>query len=137
LLVLLATVISVAGYHALRLAGSCATLDSARAVIEAHVKAKQVRRIARVLKTANREMLAAGTEVRVTALTCGPSLLGDMTCRTRYTVNGRTAGTEATDHYFRMSYSLLAGWQTTSVTETSGLRYSLTPGRCSWAADGR
>jgi hypothetical protein len=75
--------------------------------------------------------------VRVTALTCGPSLLGGITCRTRYVINGQSAGMEAADHYFRMAYSLLAGWQATSVIETSGLRYSLTPCRCSWAAAGR
>jgi len=52
-------------------------------------------------------------------------------------VNGQSVGMEAADHYFRVDYALLAGWQATSVAETSGLRYSLTPCRCSWAADGR
>lgn len=137
LIVVLAAVVSVVGYHALRFVRSCATLDGAREAVEAHVRGKQVRRMARVLKTADREILAARTTVRVTALTCGPSLLGGMTCRTRYVVNGQNVGMEATDHYFRLDYSLLAGWQATSVIETSGLRYSLTPCRCSWAADGR
>ena len=137
LIVLLAAVVSVVGYHALRFVRSCATLDGAREAVEAHVRGKQVRRMARVLKTADREILAARTAVRVTALTCGPSLLGGMTCRTRYVVNGQNVGMEATDHYFRVDYSLLAGWQATSVIETSGLRYSLTPCRCSWAAEGR
>jgi len=135
--VVLAAVVSVVGYHALRFARSCATLDGARAVIEAHVRGKQVRRMARVLKTADREILAARTAVRVTTLTCGPSLLGGMTCRARYVINGQSVGMEAADHYFRVDYSLLAGWQATSVTETSGLRYSLAPCRCSWAAAGR
>jgi hypothetical protein len=137
LIVVLAAVVSVMGYHALRFARSCATLDGAREVIEAHVRGKQVRRMARVLKTADREVLAARTAVRVTTLTCGPSLLGGMTCRGRYVINGQSVGMEAADHYFRIDYSLLAGWQATSVTETSGLRYSLAPCRCSWAADGR
>ena len=137
LIVVLAAVVSVVGYHALRFARSCITLDGAREVIEAHVRGKQVRRMARVLKTADREILAARTAVRVTTLTCGPSLLGGMTCRARYVINGQSVGMEAADHYFRVDYSLLAGWQATSVTETSGLRYSLAPCRCSWAADGR
>ena len=137
LIVVLAAAVSVVGYHALRFARSCATLDGAREVIEAHVRGKQVRRMARVLKTADREILAARTAVRVTTLTCGPSLLGGTTCRARYVINGQSVGMEAADHYFRVDYSLLAGWQATSVTETSGLRYSLAPCRCSWAADGR
>lgn len=137
LIVVCAAVIALASYHALRFARSCMTLDGAREVIEAHVKGKQVRRMARVLKTADRELLAARTAVQVTALTCGPSLLGGMTCRARYVVNGQSAGMEAADHYFRVGHSLLAGWAATGVTETSGLRYSLTPCRCSWGADGR
>ena len=56
------------GYHALRFVRSCATLDGAREAIETHVRGKQVRRMARVLKTADREILAARTAVRVTAL---------------------------------------------------------------------
>ncbi|MEX2222070.1 MAG: hypothetical protein WEG40_09750 [Candidatus Rokuibacteriota bacterium] len=137
LIVLVAVVVSMVGYHALRFARSCVTLDGAREVIESHVKNRQVRRIARVLKAADREILAARTEVRVTTLTCGPSLLGGMTCRARYLVNGRSAGVEAADHYFRLGHSLLAGWHATGVIETSGLRYSLAPCRCSWAADDR
>ena len=137
LIVVLAAVVSVVGYHALRFVRSCATLDGAREAIETHVRGKQVRRMARVLKTADREILAARTAVRVTTLTCGPSLLGGMTCRARYVVNGQSIGMEGADHYFRVDYALLAGWQATSVTETSGLRYSLAPCRCSWAADGR
>jgi hypothetical protein len=137
LIVALAAVVSVVGYHALRFARSCATLDGAREVIEAHVRGKQVRRMARVLKTADREVLAARTAVQVTTLTCGPSLLGGMTCRGRYVINGRSVGMEAADHYFRIDYSLLGGWQASSVTETSGLRYSLAPCRCSWIADRR
>lgn len=137
LLVVLAAAVSVVGYHALRFVRSCTTLDGAREAIETHVRGKQVRRMARVLKTADREILAARTAVRVTALACGPSLLGGMTCRARYVVNGQSVGMEAADHYFRVDYALLAGWQATSVAETSGLRYSLTPCRCSWAADGR
>jgi len=133
----LAAVVSGVGYHGLRFARSCATLDGAREVIEAHVRGKQVRRMARVLKTADREILAARTVVRVTTLACGPSLLGGMTCRGRYVINGQSVGMEAADHYFRVDYSLLSGWQAASVTETSGLRYSLAPCRCSWAADGR
>ena len=136
-LVLLAAALGVIGFHAARFARSCVTLDGAREAIEAHVKGKHVRRMARVLKAADREMLAARTAVRLTALTCGPSLLGGMTCRARYLVNGQSVGLDGTDHYFRIGYSLLAGWQTASVTETSGLRYSLTPCRCSWGADGR
>jgi hypothetical protein len=137
LIVVLAAVVSVVGYHALRFARSCASLDGAREVIEDHVRDKQVRRMARVLKTADREILAARTAVRVTTLTCGPSLLGGMICRGRYLINGQGVGMEAADHYFRIDYSLLAGWRAKSVTETSGLRYSLAPCRCSWAADGR
>lgn len=137
LLVLLAAALGVIGFHAARFARSCVTLDGAREVIEAHVKGKQVRRMARVLKAADREVLAARMTVRVTALTCGPSLLGGMTCRARYLVNGQSVGLDGTDHYFRIRYSLLAGWQPASVTETSGVRYSLTPCRCSWGADGR
>lgn len=131
---LLAAVAAVAGYHALRFAASCATLDGAREAIETHVKSRQVRRVARVLKAADRELLAARTSVQVTTLTCGPSLLGGMTCRARYVLNGQRVGPEAADHYFRIRYSLPAGWQASSVTETSGLRYSLAPCRCSWAA---
>jgi len=137
LLLILATVLGVVGFHALRFAGSCFTLDGAREAIETHVKGKHVRRMARVLKAADRELLMARTAVRVTALTCGPSLLGGMTCRARYVVNGQGPGTEAADHYFRMGYSVGAGWQPGSVVETSGLRYSLTPCRCSWGGDGR
>ena len=137
LIVALVVVVSVVGYQGLRFLRTCATLDGAREAVETHVRNKQVRRMARVLKTADREILAARTVVRVTALTCGPSLLGGITCRTRYVINGQSAGIEAADHYFRVEYSLLAGWQATSVIETSGLRYSLTPCRCSWAAAGR
>ncbi len=137
LLLILATVVGVIGLHALRFAGSCFTLDGARETIETHVKGKHVRRMARVLKIADRELLMARTAVRVTALTCGPSLLGGMTCRARYVVNGQSPGTEAADHYFRMGYSVGGGWQPASVMETSGLRYSLTPCRCSWGGDGR
>jgi hypothetical protein len=134
LIAALVAVVSVVGYQALRFGRSCFTLDGARAAIETHVKAAQARRIARVLKAADREQLAARTAVRVTTLACGPTLLGGVTCRARYTVNGRSA---EQDHYFRMSYSLLVGWEAASVRETSGLRYSLTPCRCSWTADGR
>src|SRR6266566_1714002 len=49
----------------------------------------------------------------------------------------REALASGTDHYFRIGFSLLAGWQVASVVETSGLRYSLAPGRCSLATDGR
>jgi len=41
------------------------------------------------------------------------------------------------DHYFRIGYSLLAGWQAPGTTETSRLRYSLTPCRCSWGPGAR
>ena len=137
-LVLLAAALGVAGYHAIRFARSCLALDGAREAIEAHVKDRHARRMARLLKTADRGVLAARTAVRVTALTCGPSLLGGLTCRARYLVNGQSAGMDSTDHYFRMGYSLLGGWQVTGLTETSGLRYSLTPCRCSWGgAEGR
>ena len=132
LLVLLAAVLSLVGFHAIRFARSCASLDGAREAIETHIRDRHVRRMARVLKAADRSMLTARTVVRVTALSCGPSLLGGMTCRARYLVNGRNAGIDSTDHYFRMGYSLLAGWRPGSVAETSGLRYSLAPGRCSW-----
>ena len=134
LIAALVAVVSVVGYQALRFGRSCFTLEGARAAIETHVKATQARRIARVLKAADREQLAARTTVRVSTLTCGPTLLGGVTCRARYTVNGRGA---EQDHYFRMGHSLLAGWEAASVRETSGLRYSLTPCRCSWTADGR
>lgn len=137
LILILATVLGVVGFHALRFARSCFALDGAREAIETHVKGKHVRRMARVLKAADRELLMARTAVSVTALTCGPSLLGGMTCRARYVVNGQSLGTDAADHYFRMGFSMGAGWQPASVTETSGLRYSLTPCRCSWGADGR
>ncbi len=137
LLLLFAAVLGVAGFQAVRFARSCWTIDGAREAIEAHLKGKQVRRMARILKAADREVLAARTAVRVTALTCGPSLLGGMTCRARYVVNGQSVGMDAADHYFRMRYSVLTGWQAASVTETSGLRYSLTPCRCSWGGDGR
>jgi hypothetical protein len=136
-IVLLATVVAVVGYHALRFVASCSTLDGAREAIETHVKGRQVRRVARVLKAADRELLAARTSVQVTTLTCGPSLLGGMTCRARYAINGQRVGPETADHYFRIGYSLLAGWQAASVTETSGLRYSLAPCRCSWTAGAR
>ena len=59
LIVVLAAVVSVVGYHALRFVRSCATLDGAREAVEAHVRGKQVRRMARILKTADREILAA------------------------------------------------------------------------------
>ncbi|HUM16269.1 MAG TPA: hypothetical protein VL086_11320 [Candidatus Nitrosotalea sp.] len=138
LLVLLGAGLGVAGFQAIRFARSCMGIDGARAAIEAHVKDKHVRRMARVLKAADRGVLAARTAVRVTTLTCGPSLLGGMTCRARYLMNGQSVGMDSTDHYFRMGYSLLGGWQVASVSETSGLRYSLTPCRCSWGgADGR
>jgi hypothetical protein len=138
LLVLLVVALGVIGFHAMRVARSCVTLDGAREAIETHIRDRHVRRMARVLKAADRSVLAARTVVRVTALSCGPSLLGGMTCRARYLVNGQNAGIDSTDHYFRMGYSLLGGWQPGSVAETSGLRYSLAPGRCSWGgADGR
>jgi hypothetical protein len=137
LMLILATGLGVVGFHALRFAGACFTLDGAREAIETHVRGRHVRRMARVLKVADHQLLMARTTVRVTALTCGPSLLGGMTCRARYVVNGQSLGAEAVDHYFRMGYSVGAGWQPASVTETSGLRYSLTPGRCSWGGDGR
>ncbi len=132
LLVLLAAVLSLVGFHAIRFARSCASLDGAREAIETHIRDRHVRRMARVLKATDRSVLTARTVVRVTALACGPSLLGGMTCRARYLVNGQNAGIDSTDHYFRMGYSLLAGWRPGSVAETSGLRYSLAPGRCSW-----
>lgn len=137
LLVLLAVALGVIGFQAARFARSCLTLDGGRAAIESHVRGKHVRRLARVLKAADREVLAARTAVHVTALTCGPSLLGGTTCRARYVVNGQSAGLDGSDHYFRIGYSLLSGWQAASVTETSGLRYSLTPCRCSLGANGR
>ena len=137
LLLLLAAALGLVGFHAARFARSCMSLDGARAAIETHIKGKHVRRMARVLKATDREVLASRTDVHVTALTCGPSVLGGMTCRARYVVNGQSVGMEGADHYFRVDYALLAGWQATSVTETSGLRYSLAPCRCSWAADGR
>jgi hypothetical protein len=137
LILLLAGALGAIGYQGLRFARSCFTLEGAREAIETHVKDKHVRRIARVLKAADRQLLMARTSVRVTALTCGPSLLGGMTCRARFVVNGQSGGADATDHYYRMGFSLLAGWQPTSVTETSGLRYSLAPCRCSWEAVGR
>jgi hypothetical protein len=137
LLLVLAATLGVIGFQALRFVRTCATIDGAREAIETYVRGRQVRRMARVLKTADREVLAAGTTVRVTALTCGPSLLGGMTCRARYTVNGHKVGLDAVDHYFRIGYSLRAGLPVASVTETSGLRYSLTPCRCSLGLDGR
>lgn len=136
-LFLLVGALGVIGFHAARFARSCVTLDGARAVIETHVKSKHVRRMARVLKTADRELLASRTDVHVTALTCGPSVLGGMTCRARYLVNGQSVGLDAADHYFRIGFSLLTGWKAGSVVETSGLRYSLTPGRCSLTTDRR
>jgi hypothetical protein len=129
--------VSVVGYATLRFAVSCVTLDSARAGIEDHVRAKQVRRLARMLKTSDRERLAARISVRVTALTCGPSLLGGMTCRARHVLNGQAVGMDAGDHYYRIGHGLLGGWQVASVRETSGLRYSLTPCRCSWGSAAR
>lgn len=137
LLLVLAAALGVIGFQALRFVRTCATIDGAREAIETYVRGRQVRRMARVLKTADREVLAAGTTVHVTALTCGPSLLGGMTCRARYTVNGHKVGLDAVDHYFRIGYSLRAGWQVASVTETSGLRYSLAPCTCSRGVDGR
>ena len=137
LLLVLAAALGVIGFQALRFVRTCATIDGAREAIETYVRSRQVRRMARVLKTADREVLAAGTTVRVSALTCGPSLLGGMTCRARYTVNGHKVGLDAADHYFRIGYSLGAGWQVASVTETSDLRYSLAPCRCSLGVDGR
>jgi hypothetical protein len=136
-MVLAAAAVSVVGYQAVRFAASCVTLDEAREAIEAHVSAQQVRRMERVLKVADRERLAALAAVRVTALTCGPSLLGDMMCRARYELNGRSAAGPGGDHHFRIAHSLRAGWRASSVTETSGLRYSLTPCRCSWDAASR
>lgn len=132
LLVLLALALGVVGFHAMRFARSCTSLDGARAAIETHIRDRHVRRMARVLKAADRTVLASRTVVRVTALSCGPSLLGGTTCRARYLVNGQNAGIDSTDHYFRIGYSLVGGWQSGSVAETSGLRYSLAPGRCSW-----
>ena len=138
LVVVLAGALGVLAYHGLRFAQSCAGIDGAREAIEAHIKERHVRRMARVLKAADRGVLAARTSVQVTSLTCGPSLLGGMTCRARYLVNGQSVGMDSTDHYFRMGYSLFSGWQRTSVTETSGVRYSLAPCRCSMGgADGR
>ena len=137
LLLVLVAALGVIGFHAARFARSCMSLDGARAAIESHIKGKHVRRMARVLKAADREVLASRTDVRVTALTCGPSVLGGMTCRARYVVNGHSVGMEAADHYFRIGFSLLSGWQGDSVAETSGLRYSLAPGRCSLTTDGR
>lgn len=137
LAVLLAVALGAIGYQGLRFARSCFTLEGARVAIETHVKGKYVRRIARVMKAADRELLMASTSVQVTALSCGPSLLGGMTCRARFVVNGQSARSDATDHYFRIGFSLLAGWQPASVIETSGLRYSLAPCRCSWEVDGR
>lgn len=137
LLLLLVGALGVLGFHAARFARSCVTLGGARAAIETHIKGKHVRRMARVLKAADREVLASRTDVHLTALTCGPSVLGGMTCRARYVVNGQSTGLDATDHYFRIGFSLLAGWKGESVVETSGLRYSLTPGRCSLTTDGR
>ena len=137
LLLLLAAALGLVGFHAARFARSCMTLDGARTAIETHIKGKHVRRMARVLKATDRQVLASRTDVHVTALTCGPSVLGGMTCRARYVVNGQSVGLDATDHYFRIGFSLLAGWQVASVAETSGLRYSLAPGRCSLTTDGR
>ena len=137
LLLLLAVALALVGYHAARFARSCWSLDGARAAIEAHVKSRHVRRMARTLKAADREMLASRIDVRITALDCGPSVLGGMTCRARYAVNGQSAGIEGGDHYFRIGFSLLSGWEAPSVAETSGLRYSLAPGRCSLTSAGR
>jgi hypothetical protein len=137
LLILLAGGLGVVGYQAIRFIRTCATIEGAREAIEIHVQNRYVRRLARVLKTADRQTLEAGMAVRVTALSCGPSLLGDMTCRARYTLNGHNVGMAPIEHYFRISFSLLAGWRVASVTETSGLRYSLAPCRCSLSADGR
>ena len=136
-LLLLAGVLALVGFHVGRFTRSCWTLEGARAAIEAHVKSRHVRRMARVMKAADREMLAARTDVRVTALDCGPSVLGGMSCRARYVVNGQSAGLEGGDHYFRIGFSLLSGWEAPSVAETSRLRYSLAPGRCSLTSDGR
>lgn len=130
-------VVSAVGYQALRFAVSCATLDGARAAVEAHVRATQVRRVARVMKTADRELLAARISVQVTALTCGPSLLGGTTCRARYRLNGQSVGMDAADHYYRIGHRLLGGWQAPGVIETSRLRYSLAPCRCSWESAAR
>jgi len=132
LLVLLALVLGVVGFHAMRFARSCASLDGAREAIETHIRDRHVRRMARVLKAADRAVLASRTVVQVTTLSCGPSLLGGMTCRARYLVNGQNPGIDSADHYFRIGYSLLGGWLSGTVAETSGLRYSLAPGRCSW-----
>ena len=137
LLLLLAGALALVGFHVARFTRSCWTLDGARAAIEAHIKSRHVRRMARVMKAADREMMAARTDVRITALDCGPSVLGGMSCRARYVVNGQSAGIEGGDHYFRIGFSLLSGWETPSVAETSRLRYSLAPGRCSLTSDGR
>ena len=136
-LLLLAGALGLVGFHVARFARSCWTLEGARAAIEAHVKSRHVRRMARVMKAADREMLAARTDVRITALDCGPSVLGGIACRAHYIVNGQSAGLEGGDHYFRIGFSLLSGWETPSVVETSRLRYSLAPGRCSLTSDGR
>jgi hypothetical protein len=137
LLLLLAAALGLVGFHAARFARSCWSLDGARSAIETYVKSRHVRRMARVLKAADREMLASRLDVRITSLDCGPSVLGGMTCRARYLVNGQSAGLEGGDHYFRIGFSLLGGWEAPSVAETSGLRYSLAPGRCSATSDGR
>jgi len=137
LLLLIAGALGLVGFHAARFTRSCWTLDGARAAIESHVKSRHVRRMARLLKAADRELLAARTDVRVTALECGPSVLGGMTCRARYLVNGQSAGFEGDDHYFRIGFSLLSGWEAPSVAETSRLRYSLAPARCSLTSDER
>ena len=137
LLLLIAAALGLAGFQVARFARSCWSLDGARTAIEAYVKSRHVRRLARTLKAADREMLAARLDVRITALDCGPSVLGGMTCRARYLVNGQSAGLGGGDHYFRIGFSLLSGWEGPSVAETSGLRYSLAPGRCSLTSDGR
>ena len=137
LLLLLAAALGLVGFHVARFARSCWSLDGARVAIETYVKSRHVRRMARALKAADREMVASRLDVRITALDCGPSVLGGMACRVRYLVNGQSAGLEGGDHYVRIGFSLLSGWEAPSVAETSGLRYSLAPSRCSLIDDGR
>ncbi len=137
LVVLLAGVVLLVGFHVARFARSCWSLDGARAAIEAYVKSRHVRRMSRTLKAADREIVASRLDVRITALDCGPSLLGGMACRARYVINGQSAGLEGGDQYFRLGFSLLDGWEAAGVAETSRLRYSLSPGRCSRTGSGR
>ena len=93
--------------------------------------------MAKVLKTADREILARADRGAGDHADLWSEPPGRHDLRARYVINGQSVGMDAADHYFRIDYALLAGWQATSVTETSGLRYSLAPCAAPVAADGR